>query len=108
MHEDAGTLFHVFMEGYFIYDEAGRAVSTFEEEEEFNRLIKKFRHREFMREDLQSRYDVKLSYGPDNALVIDDAVVDGVTWGLPQNSEDQEAHTLRLVQRLDAYCAGEG
>ena len=39
LNKKAGTLTHVFGEGYFITDEYGREVNTLVQEKEFDRLI---------------------------------------------------------------------
>jgi len=105
MHQDAGTLFHVFGEGYFIYDEEGNEVSSFSEEDEFDRLIKKFRHREFMRKELEEIFGVKLDFGLNNYLVINGAAIEGVSWGLPVDAFEQQQQTEKLKVTIEAYLS---
>ena len=52
LNKEAGALVHTFGEGYHIIDEYEREVNTFEREEEFNRLIEKFRYRHFFKKNL--------------------------------------------------------
>lgn len=105
MHQDAGTLFHVFMDGYHIYDEEGIDFSPFSEEDEFNRLIEKFRHREFMRNELEEIFGVKLGFGWNNCLIINDVAIEDVSWGLPVDASEQQQQTEKLKLTIEAYLS---
>lgn len=105
MHKNAGTLHHVFGEGYFIYDEVGSEVSAFAEEDEFNRLIEKFRHRQFMHKELEEFFGIKLDFGLNNTLVINGAAIEGVSWGLPVNASEQQQQSEKLKLTIEAYLS---
>jgi hypothetical protein len=63
LNKTAGNLSHVFGEGYFIYDEYGREVNAFEQEKDFNRLIKKFKYRHLLIENFTQNIKGLLNLG---------------------------------------------
>lgn len=90
LNRDAGNLIHAFGEGYFIIDEYGREVNTFNDEAEFNRLIEKFRYREFLINRLSEVYADKFRFREDNVLFINNEPVKECYWNLPKNDGEVE------------------
>lgn len=88
LHKDAGGLWHSFGEGYFIDNEVGKGVNTFNEEAEFNRLIEKFRYREFLVQRLNESYTDEFKFGEDNMLIVNGEVIDNKYWNLPTSDEE--------------------
>lgn len=76
LNEKAGSLIHAFGAGYHIIDEKGIEVNTFEDEEDFNRLIEKFRYRHFLVEKLNKAHSEKFDFGADNTLIINGKTVE--------------------------------
>ena len=71
LNKEAGSLIHSFGLGYSIIDEYGREVNSFEKEKEFNRLIEKFRYRQFLIQKLKLSYNKVFEFKEDNVLFID-------------------------------------
>lgn len=90
LNRNAGDLIHAFGQGYFIVDEYGREVNTFNDEKEFNRLIEMFRYREFLINKLEEVYFDKFEFGEDNVLFINDKLVKECYWNLPKNESEVE------------------
>lgn len=88
LNRDTGKLSHAFGEGYFIIDEYGREVNTFNDEAEFNRLIEKFRYREFLINRLSEVYADKFRFREDNILFINNEPVKECFWNLPKNNRE--------------------
>lgn len=92
IERDSGYLIHVFGEGYSIFDEKGLEMNTFADENEFNRLIKKFCWRHFLMKKLEEKFGCQVNFGRDNLLFINYNCVEGVYWNLPKNDEDVERY----------------
>ena len=90
LHKDSGSLIHSFGDGYFIVDENGEEVNAFSSENEFNRLIEKFKHRHFLTEKLNKMNNDKFMFGEDNTLIINDIILDNIYWNLPINEKEVE------------------
>src|SRR6056297_3913425 len=90
LNKDSGKLIHVFGEGYCIIDENGKEVNTFQDENEFNRLIEKFRYRHFLLEKLNSEHPDVFDFGEDNTLIINGIVINDCYWNLPENDDEVE------------------
>ena len=88
LNENAGSLIHVFGEGYSIIDEYGKEVNTFNDEHEFNRLTAKFRYRHFLIEKLNETQNDKFDFGEDNNLYINDKAIKDSYWDLPKNEDE--------------------
>lgn len=85
LNKDAGTLTHVFGEGYFITDEYGREVNTLLQEKEFDRLIEKFKYRQLLIEKLNKELKDSFDFGEDNLLLINGKRVAKRYWSIPKN-----------------------
>ena len=85
LNKEAGTLIHVFGEGYFINDEYGREVNTLVQEKEFDRLIEKFKYRQLLIEKLNKELKDSFDFGEDNLLLINGKRVAKRYWSIPQN-----------------------
>ena len=88
LNKEAGNLIHAFGEGYSIIDEYGSWVNTFSHEEEFNRLIEKFRYRHFLIEKLKETFDKTFNFRQDNVLFIYDKCLKEIYWNLPKNKKE--------------------
>jgi hypothetical protein len=87
-NKEAGSLIHSFGVGYSIIDEYGREVNSFEKEKEFNRLIEKFRYRQFLIQKLKLTYDKEFEFKEDNVLFIDNKPINEIYWDLPKNENE--------------------
>ena len=85
LNKAAGTLMHVFGEGYFITDEYGREVNTLVQEKEFDRLIEKFKYRQLLIEKLNKELKDSFDFGEDNLLLINGKRVAKRYWSIPKN-----------------------
>ena len=85
LNKAAGTLMHVFGEGYFITDEYGREVNTLVQEKEFDRLIEKFKYRQLLIEKLNKELKDSFDFGEDNILLINGKRVAKRYWSIPKN-----------------------
>jgi hypothetical protein len=88
LNKEAGSLIHSFGVGYSIIDEYGREVNSFEKEKEFNRLIEKFRYRQFLIQKLKLTYDREFEFKEDNVLFIDNKPLNEIYWDLPKNENE--------------------
>ena len=100
LNKDSGILNHAFGEGYFIIDEYGREVNTFNDENEFNRLIEKFRHRYFLIEKLNELHNDTFDFGEDNTLIINGKTINNLYWGLPKNESDVDLYFQVISDKL--------
>ena len=92
LNKAAGTLIHVFGEGYFITDEYGREVNTFVREEEFDRLIEKFKYRQLLIEKLNKELKDSFDFGEDNLLLINGKRVAKRYWSIPKNEGEVDLY----------------
>ena len=92
LNKAAGTLMHVFGEGYFITDEYGREVNTLVQEKEFDRLIEKFKYRHFLIEKLNKELKGSFDFGEDNVLVINDKPVVKQYWNIPKDEGEVDLY----------------
>ncbi|MDA3905745.1 MAG: hypothetical protein PF484_06695 [Bacteroidales bacterium] len=92
LNKDSGALIHVFGEGYFIIDEYGRELNTFIDENEFNRLIEKFRYRHFLIEKLNELHNDRFDFGEDNTLMINGKTIDNLYWDLPKDESELDLY----------------
>ena len=92
LNKEAGTLIHVFGEGYFITDEYGREVNTFVQEKEFDRLIGKFKYRQLLIEKLNKESKDSFNFGEDNLLLINGKRVAKRYWSLPKNEDEVDLY----------------
>ena len=88
LNKEAGSLIHSFGVGYSIMDEYGREVNAFANEKEFNRLIEKFRYRQFLIQKLKLAYNKEFEFKEDNVLVIDNKPINEIYWDLPKNENE--------------------
>jgi ABC-type glycerol-3-phosphate transport system substrate-binding protein len=88
LNEEAGELVHAFGDGYYIVDENGNEVNAFTEEEEFNRLIDKFKYRHQLIKQLNQGGDQRFSFGQDNVLLLNYKEIQNLFWDLPNDSEE--------------------
>jgi hypothetical protein len=92
LRKDSGTLIHAFGEGYIIIDENGREVNAIKDENEFNRLIEKFRYRHFLIERLNDLHNNRFDFGEDNTLMINGKTIDYLYWDLPKDESDVDLY----------------
>ena len=92
LNKAAGTLTHVFGEGYFITDEYGREVNTLVQEKEFDRLIEKFKYRHLLIEKLNTEHKGSFKFGEDNVLVINDKPVAKQYWNIPKDEGEVDLY----------------
>ena len=92
LNKKAGTLTHVFGEGYFITDEYGREVNTLVQEKEFDRLIEKFKYRQLLIEKLNKELKDSFDFGEDNVLVINDKPVVKQYWNIPKDEGEVDLY----------------
>ena len=92
LNKEAGTLVHVYGEGYFITDEYGREVNTFVQEKEFNRLIEKFRYRQLLIEKLNKELEDSFGFGEDNLLLINGKRVVKRYWSIPKDEKEVDLY----------------
>ena len=92
LNKKAGTLTHVFGEGYFITDEYGREVNTLVQEKEFDRLIEKFKYRHFLIEKLNKELKDSFDFGEDNLLLINGKRVAKRYLSIPNNEGEVDLY----------------
>jgi hypothetical protein len=102
LNKEAGTLAHVFGEGYFITDEYGREVNTLVQEKEFDRLIEKFRYRHFLIEKLNKELKGSFDFGEDNVLVIDSKPVAKRYWNIPKDEEEVDLYFKIISEEFNS------
>ena len=100
LDKKSGTLNHAFGEGYFIIDEYGREINTFTDENEFNRLIEKFRYRYFLIEKLNEMYNDRFDFGEDNTLMINGKTIENMYWDLPKNDSDVDLFLKAISDKI--------
>jgi len=88
LNKEAGTLIHVFGEGYFITDEYGREVNTLVQEKEFDR----FKYRQLLIEKLNKELKDSFDFGEDNLLLINGKRVAKRYWSIPKNEEEVDLY----------------
>jgi len=92
INENSGNLVHAFGEGYFIIDEAGKEVNTFNDEDEFNRLMEKFRYRNLLINKLNEIHNENFYFGEDNVLFVNGKTVESLYWNLPKDEEEVDSY----------------
>ena len=92
LNKKAGTLTHVFGEGYFITDEYGREVNTLVQEKEFDRIIEKFKYRQLLIEKLNKELKDSFDFGEDNLLLINGKRVIKRYWSIPKNEVEVDLY----------------
>ena len=103
LNKTAGSLSHVFGEGYFIYDEYGREVNAFEQEKDFNRLIKKFKYRHLLIEKLNTEHKGSFEFGEDNVLVINEKPILNDFWNIPKNNKEVAIYFKCISEKIESY-----
>ena len=102
LNKEAGTLIHVFGEGYFITDEYGREVNTLVQEKEFDRLIEKFKYRQLLIEKLNQELKHSFDFGEDNLLLINGKRVAKRYWSIPKNEGEVNLYFKIISEELNA------
>ena len=102
LNKAAGTLIHVFGEGYFITDEYGREVNTFVREEEFDRLIEKFKYRQLLIEKLNKELKGSFEFGEDNVLVINGKSILKRFWNLPKDEKEVDLYFKSISEVINS------
>ena len=100
LNEDSGSFVHVFGEGYFILDESGREVNTFNDEEEFKRLIEKFRYRKLLTEKLNEIHSENFYFGEDNVLFISGKTIETHYWNLPKDENEVDLYFKEISDKF--------
>ena len=103
LNKTAGSLSHVFGEGYFIYDEYGREVNAFEQEKDFNRLIKKFKYRHLLIEKLNTEHKGSFEFGEDNVLIINEKPILNDFWNIPKNNNEVAIYFKCISEKIESY-----
>jgi hypothetical protein len=103
LNKAAGTLTHVFGEGYFITDEYGREVNTLVQEKEFNRLIEKFKYRHLLIEKLNTEHKGSFKFGEDNVLVINEKPILKDFWNIPKNNKEVAVYFKCISEKIESY-----
>jgi len=103
LNKTAGSLSHVFGEGYFIYDEYGREVNAFEQEKDFNRLIKKFKYRHLLIEKLNTEHKGSFEFGEDNVLIINEKPILNDFWNIPKNNKEVAIYFKCISEKIESY-----
>ena len=103
LNKAAGTLMHVFGEGYFITDEYGREVNTLVKEKDFNRLIKKFKYRHLLIEKLNTEHKGSFEFGEDNVLVINEKPILNDFWNTPKNNNEVAIYFKCISEKIESY-----
>ena len=101
LNKEAGTLIHVFGEGYFITDEYGREVNTLVQEKEFDRLIEKFKYRQLLIEKLNQELKHSFDFGEDNLLFINGKRVAKRYWSIPKNEGEVNLYFKIISEELN-------
>ena len=96
LNKEAGDLIHVFGQGYYIVDEHGREVSAFGDEDRFEILIKKFKFRTQLIDQLNAVFEHRYDFKEDNQLWIDNQPVRDSYLNLPSN-EQEVAEYFNLI-----------
>ena len=102
LNKKAGTLTHVFGEGYFITDEYGREVNTLVQEKEFDRLIEKFKYRHFLIEKLNKELKGTFEFGEDNVLVINGKSILKRFWNIPKDDEEVDLYFKSISEVINS------
>ena len=102
LNENAGSLIHVFGEGYSIIDEYGKEVNTFNDEHEFNRLTAKFRYRHFLIEKLNKELKGSFDFGEDNVLVINGKSILKRFWNIPKNEAEVNLYFNIISEEINS------
>jgi len=102
LNKDAGTLTHVFGEGYFITDEYGREVNTLLQEKEFDRLIEKFKYRQLLIEKLNKELKDSFDFGEDNLLLINGKRVTKRYWSIPKNEGEVDLYFKIISEEFNS------
>lgn len=105
LNKEAGNLIHSFGDGYFIIDEYGREINTFANEKEFNRLIEKFKFRQFLIEKLKETYDKAFEFKEDNVLFIDNKPIKEIYWDLPENEKEVSLFFDYITNKYKLYTS---
>jgi hypothetical protein len=100
LNKEAGNLIHSFGVGYSIIDEYGREVNSFSNENEFNRLLEKFRYRQFLIEKLRLAYNKEFEFKEDNVLFIDNKPINHIYWDLPKNEKEVSLYFEFIASRF--------
>jgi len=103
LNKAAGTLTHVFGEGYFITDEYGREVNTLVQEKEFDRLIEKFKYRHLLIEKLNTEHKGSFKFGEDNVLVINEKLILKDFWNIPKNNKEVVVYFKCISEKIESY-----
>lgn len=103
LNKAAGTLTHVFGEGYFITDEYGREVNTLVQEKEFDRLIEKFKYRHLLIEKLNTEHKGSFEFGEDNVLVINEKPILKDFWNIPKNNKEVAIYFKCISEKIESY-----
>jgi len=103
LNKEAGTLIHVFGEGYFITDEYGREVNTLVQEKEFDRLIEKFKYRHLLIEKLNTEHKGSFKFGEDNVLVINEKPILKDFWNIPKNNKEVAIYFKCISEKIESY-----
>ena len=103
LNKAAGTLMHVFGEGYFITDEYGREVNTLVKEKEFDRLIEKFKYRHLLIEKLNTEHKGSFEFGEDNVLVINEKPILNDFWNIPKNNKEVAIYFKCISEKIESY-----
>ena len=102
LNKEAGTLAHVFGEGYFITDEYGREVNTLVQEKEFDRLIEKFKYRHFLIEKLNKELKGSFDFGEDNVLVINGKSILKHFWNIPKDEKEVNFYFKMISDEINS------
>ena len=102
LNKKAGTLTHVFGEGYFITDEYGREINTLVQEKEFDRLIEKFRYRQLLIEKLNKELKDSFDFGEDNLLLINGKRVAKRYWSIPKNELEVDLYFKIISEEFNS------
>tara|TARA_B110000459_G_scaffold123123_1_gene135509 strand:+ start:529 stop:888 length:360 start_codon:yes stop_codon:yes gene_type:complete len=102
LNKVAGTLVHVFGEGYFINDEYGREVNAFAQEKDFDRLIEKFKYRHLLIEKLNKELKESFDFGEDNILIIDCKPILKHFWNIPKNEAEVNLYFNIISEEINS------
>jgi len=100
LNKEAGSLIHSFGEGYFIIDEYGKEVNNFVDENNFNRLIKKFKYRYLLIKKLNELHNRKFSFGEDNTLILEGKTIEQYYWNLPKNKTEVDFYLKTILDKF--------
>jgi hypothetical protein len=102
LNKAAGTLIHVFGEGYFITDEYGREVNTLVQEKEFDRLIEKFKYLHLLIEKLNKEHKDSFDFGEDNVLVINGKSILKRFWNIPKDEKEVDLYFKMISDEINS------